>query len=150
MTEVPPQSSWSRRTWWIMGLGLALAWIVYLIVWGPQGSSGELLPPRLEGRHPGGARADYAWTLVDLDGTPVEFARYRGRAVFLNVWATWCPPCVAELPAIAHLAANPALRDVAFVCVSTDDDLESVRRFVRQQSLKLPVAWGARTLPGVF
>jgi thiol-disulfide isomerase/thioredoxin len=149
MTEMPPQSSRGRRTWWVVGLGLALAWIVYLVLWGPEGSTGDLLPPRLE-RRPLGGGADYAWTLVGLDGTPVEFSRYRGRAVFLNLWATWCPPCVAELPAIAHLAANPALRDVAFVCVSIDDDLKSVRRFVRERALTLPVVWDAGAPPAVF
>jgi thiol-disulfide isomerase/thioredoxin len=149
MTETPPQSSPSRRTWWVVSLGLALAWIVYLILWGPKGDGGDLLPPRLEGQRLGG-RADYTWTLVGLDGAPVDFARYRGRAVFLNIWATWCPPCVAELPSIAHLAANPALRDVAFICVSTDGDLEAVRRFVRERTLTLPVAWDAGVPPPVF
>lgn len=149
MTEGKPQPQ-NRRTWWIVGLGLALAWIVYLRLWGPRGLSGDLPHPRLENSSPD-ARGEYAWTLMDLEGKRLDFTRYRGRAVFLNVWATWCPPCVAELPAIAHLAANPALKDVAFVCVSIDEDLEAVRRFARTRDLRQPVFWTpAETLPGVF
>jgi thiol-disulfide isomerase/thioredoxin len=149
MTEVSPPSPRGRRTWWIVGLGLALAWAVYLVVWGPEGDRGDLLPPRLESPD-SEARADYAWRLMDLDITPVSLDRYRGRVVFLNIWATWCPPCVAELPSIAHLAANPALRDVAFVCVSVDDNLQPVRRFVRERAPMLPVVWSAGAPPEVF
>jgi hypothetical protein len=57
---------------------------------------------------------------------------------------------VAELPSIARLAANPELRDVAFLCVAVDEDIETVRHFVRSRALTLPVAWNAGTPPEVF
>src|SRR5205823_4576372 len=75
---------------------------------------------------------------------------YRGKAVFLNVWATWCGPCVRELPAIANLAANPRLKDVAFVCVATDEDQDAVRRFLAQRKLNLPVLHAVGRPPEVF
>ncbi|HEX8200711.1 MAG TPA: TlpA disulfide reductase family protein [Isosphaeraceae bacterium] len=137
MTEMSSRAPRYRWAGWVVGL--ALAWVVYLIPWGPRGEG-----PRPE------MRADFQWTMADLAGAPVEFAHYRGRPVFLNVWATWCPPCVAELPSIARLAANPALRDVAFLCVSVDEDVETVRRFVRDRGMTLPVAWDAGTMPAVF
>ncbi len=67
--------------------------------------------------------ADYDWSLMDLDGQPVSFAKFKGKTVFLNIWATWCGPCVGEMPSIAKLARNPRLQDknIEFVCVSTDD-----------------------------
>jgi thiol-disulfide isomerase/thioredoxin len=69
----------------------------------------------------GGGQASYAWKVRSLEGRPVDLARYKGRAIFLNLWATWCPPCREEMPSIARLAANPRLKDVAFLCVSNED-----------------------------
>ena len=66
--------------------------------------------------------ADYDWSPVDLNDQPVPFSRFKGKTVFLNFWATWCGPCVSEMPSIEELAKNPRLRDknIAFVCVSRD------------------------------
>src|SRR4051794_25852945 len=114
MTQPAPTSG---RIWWYLGLGSAAAWCLYLSLFGPRREMG---PPQLEGT--GLAEpAEYRWTLRDLDDAPVDFGRYRGKVVFLNIWATWCPPCVSELPLIAKLAADPRLADVAFVCAATDE-----------------------------
>ena len=76
--------------------------------------------------------ADYDWSLLDLNDQPVSFAKFKGRPVFLNIWATWCGPCVREMPSIAALAADPRLegKNIEFVCVSTDDSTEAVRRYL--------------------
>jgi len=97
-----------------------------------------LAPPRFAGSSTGG-RADYSWPVTDLDGRPVDLGRYRGKAVFLNVWATWCGPCVAEMPSIARLAADPRLKDVAFVGISVDDDAAPVRRFLKEHGLSCTI-----------
>ena len=67
--------------------------------------------------------ADYNWSLMDLDGQAVSFAKFKGKTVFLNIWATWCGPCVGEMPSIAKLARDPRLhnKNIEFLCVSTDD-----------------------------
>jgi thiol-disulfide isomerase/thioredoxin len=69
--------------------------------------------------------------------------------VFLNLWATWCPPCVAELPSIANLVRNARLKDVAFVCV-TDEDAETVRQFLDRKQLNIPVLLTDDPPPPVF
>ncbi len=133
------------RTWWIIGLGFAVAWCLILIFVVPRQGLGT---PRLD--NPGAGRpAQFDWKLSDLNDAPVDFARYKGRTVFLNIWATRCPPCVAELPAIATLAANPRLKEVAFVCVSTDESPEVLRRFVRDKKWPMTVL-RATELPDVF
>jgi len=142
----PPKSGHPR--WWLLALGLTCAWALFLTFFGPKGPRGDLAPPRLEPQPPTSV-ADYAWTLEGPDGKPVDFGRFRGRAVFLNIWATWCPPCLDELPAIANLAANPRLRDVAFLCASTDDDPEVLRRFLAGHAWKFPIA-RATSLPPAF
>lgn len=139
------QGTGTGRGWWLAGIALVSAWFLYLYFYGPKA---PLNSPQLEGT--GLSRpAEYAWMLHDLDGTPVEFSRFRGKTVFLNIWATWCPPCVAELPAIANLARAPGLDQVAFVCVAIDQDPETVRRFLRGKDLPMTVLH-AEDRPDVF
>src|SRR5438876_538571 len=115
MSQPTPQP---RRTWLIVGVVFAATWVLYLFVFGPRQGVRPLPPPRLEGSGLA-PPADYGWTLYGLDGSPVEFARFQGKPVFLNLWATWCPPCRDELPAIDNLASNPRLKGVSFVCAAT-------------------------------
>lgn len=132
------------RTWIYVGVAVVVFWAVYLAFFNPltprgtadlgQGASGE---------------ADYSWTLVDLEGQPVEFSRFKGKPVFLNIWATWCGPCVMEMPSIAELSANPKLKDVAFICASTDDSAITVKRFLNGKNWPMTVLM-AKDLPRVF
>ena len=128
------------RTWLYVGLGLVVAWVAYLALFGP-GVGGLIDTSEDHGR------ADYRWRVLDLDGRPVEFSRFKGKAVFLNVWATWCPPCVAEMPSIARLAADPRLKDVAFVCVSTDNSAEPVKSFLAGKGWPMTVLRATETPP---
>ncbi len=123
------------------------AWVVFLFLYRPRGPA-NLDPPRLSPPFPV-AKADVRWTLRNLDGSPKAFSDYQGHAVFLNIWATWCPPCRDELPAIANLASNPRLKGVSFLCASVDEDLDTLRDFVKAKKLTVPVA-RATTLPEVF
>lgn len=138
------------RTWLYVGLGFVILWGIYLAFFNPGGpnleSSGASTP------------ADYSWKLLDLDDKPVEFSKYKGKTVFLNVWATWCGPCVREMPSIAALAANPGLKDVAFVCVSTDDSAGVVKQFLAGKNwpmtilraTELPPAFATEGIPATF
>jgi cytochrome c biogenesis protein CcmG/thiol:disulfide interchange protein DsbE len=88
--------------------------------------------------------------LPSIAGGDFDFASQRGKVVVLHFWATWCPPCVAELPSLERLyrALGPA--GLSVVTVSTDDDEGELRRFLSERSLTLPVlrdaggrvAWG--------
>jgi thiol-disulfide isomerase/thioredoxin len=75
---------------------------------------------------------------VDLDGRPVRLDDLRGRAVFLNFWATWCGPCRREIPAIDRLARRSGQR-VAVVTVATDSSAADVQQFLRNARSKIPV-----------
>ena len=61
-----------------------------------------------------------AETFRDLYGNPVTLADYSGKVVLLNVWATWCPPCRAEMPSIDRLAGEMSGDDFAVIPLSTD------------------------------
>lgn len=69
---------------------------------------------------------------VDAAGKPVRIADYKGKVVVLNLWATWCPPCVAEMPTLAKLAAAYEGKPVVVVAVSVDQakDVEKARAFI--------------------
>lgn len=118
-------------------------WVVYLMIAGPRRLND------LDGPEPG-RPVDYNWTLQDLDGNDVKFDRYRGKTLFLNIWATWCPPCVAEMPSIARLAATEELKGkVEFVCVATDETINAVRSFLRGKDWPMTILHAA-ALPPVF
>ena len=99
--------------------------------------------------------ADFDWVLRSADGAELRLEAYRGRVLFLNLWATWCVPCVAELGSIERLAASLADTDVAFLLVSPESS-DAVRSFARRLGIGLPVlteatraprAWGVEAVP---
>jgi thiol-disulfide isomerase/thioredoxin len=142
MTAVKPGSN---RIWWILSLVFVSGWCLFLYFFGPTASR-HGAPPVLEGTALS-KLADYGWILSDLDGRPVPFARYRGKAVLLNVWATWCPPCVAELPTIARLARSARLERVAFVCVAVQKDRDAVREFLKDKDWPMTFLHAAEIPP---
>ncbi len=81
--------------------------------------------------------ADYDWTLMDIEGSPVSFSEFKGEVVFLSIWATWCPPCRAEMPNIQHLYEQYGDR-VSFVLASQEDP-ETILRFMEDQGYSMPV-----------
>jgi cytochrome c biogenesis protein CcmG/thiol:disulfide interchange protein DsbE len=77
--------------------------------------------------------------LPSLAGGEVDLASQRGKVVVLNFWATWCPPCVAEMPSLERLHRSLSPEGVSVVTVSTDEDEAELRRFVAEHALTLPV-----------
>ncbi|MGD0941038.1 MAG: TlpA disulfide reductase family protein [Terracidiphilus sp.] len=63
--------------------------------------------------------------------TSVHLANYRGRVVLLNFWATWCPPCIQEMPGL--IALHHERPDLAIVAVSIDDDSEAYSQFLARR-----------------
>lgn len=80
--------------------------------------------------------------VADLDGRPHGPAEYAGQVVVMNVWATWCPPCIAEIPGFVDLAAEFS-GDVQFLGLSQDDDPADVRVFAQKRGVPYPLLVGA-------
>lgn len=79
---------------------------------------------------------DYNWRLTGLNTTSVEGETLKGKIVFLNFWATWCPPCVAELPGIQQLY-NDYKDKVSFVFIS-NEKWETIDAFYKKNAYDLP------------
>jgi peroxiredoxin len=70
-------------------------------------------------------------------GRSIRLADLRGKVVVVNFWATWCPPCVEELPSLDRFARTYAPRGVEVVAISVDDDVKAYRDFLQARSLSL-------------
>lgn len=84
------------------------------------------------------AEAFFARTFNDLDGQPVEMARWKDRIVVVNFWATWCPPCVEEMPDLQRAHDEYADRGVTVVGLGIDSPA-ALKRFRDQHGLSLPL-----------
>jgi thiol-disulfide isomerase/thioredoxin len=100
-------------------------------------SRGYFLPVAAPATQPLGA-ARYDLPLRTLDGKSVSLAQFRGEVIFLNVWASWCPPCRGEMPGIDRLYRE-AGGQVAFVLLSVDDNRKRLDHYLAQQGYQLPV-----------
>jgi len=78
--------------------------------------------------------------LLDLDDKPAgSVADFKGQAVILNFWASWCRPCQMELPALQKIAKERAGQKVKFITVNLDTTGTVARKFIEKRRLDLPV-----------
>ncbi len=76
-------------------------------------------------------------TFRDLHGNPVTLADYSGKVVLVNIWATWCPPCRAEMPTLDRLAGAMDGPDFAVIALSTDrGGVERVAKFLENMQIE--------------
>ena len=91
------------------------------------------------------------FSMLDLEGNSLQFEELKGKVIFLNLWATWCPPCLAEMPNIQSLYEKTGSDKIAFVMLSVDQDgREKVKKFIDRKGFSFPVYLPAGPLPDVF
>jgi thiol-disulfide isomerase/thioredoxin len=91
-----------------------------------------------------------AFTVQDVNGKMVNLQTLKGKKVFMNLWASWCPPCRREMPSIEKLAKSVDSSKVSFVMLSMDENFDKAKTFVKQQQLSLPVFFPAENLPALL
>jgi thiol-disulfide isomerase/thioredoxin len=111
----------------------------------------ELLPPSFPEklRIAIYGQADYSWPLRTLDGRETKLSEFRDKVVFINLWATWCMPCVAEMPNIQGLYDSLKSERVAFLLISNEPK-ETVKKFLNDKKFTFPVYLCNKELPCVF
>lgn len=107
-------------------------------------------------RWPAGQAAPVLQAL-DLQGKVWRLSELRGRAVVLNFWATWCPPCRAEMPTLQQLAEIYGPEKLVVLAVNVSEGPRRINQYVQASGLTLPVLldangeiarqWGANVLP---
>jgi thiol-disulfide isomerase/thioredoxin len=91
---------------------------------------------------------DYNWVLAWGENEPYYFSNLRDKVVIVNFWATWCPPCVAEMPELQSLYRKYGDR-VAFVLV-TNENQDAVEAFMEKNQYLMPVFYLATEPPDIF
>ena len=81
--------------------------------------------------------SSYQWQLVDATGKIVSLQEYKGKMIFINFWATWCPPCIAEMPSMQKLY-DDYKNKIVFLFVTTDS-FEKANKFSTKEGLSLPI-----------
>jgi thiol-disulfide isomerase/thioredoxin len=91
-----------------------------------------------------------AFTVQNANGETVNLQSFKGKKVFVNLWATWCPPCRREMPSIQRLSQQVDPAKVAFVMLSLDDDFNKAKSFIQSKKLDLPIYYPGENLPELF
>lgn len=98
--------------------------------------------------------------LRDLSGQPVKLADFKGKVVVVNFWATWCAPCIEEMPSLERLREKLSLAGLEVLAVNYQEAQPRIEAFLKKRPLKLTIlrdhdgsarnAWGVRVFPTSF
>jgi thiol-disulfide isomerase/thioredoxin len=87
----------------------------------------------------------------DVKGKVIDLGDLKGKVIFLNFWATWCPPCIAEMPGVNKLYEKFRHdNDVVFILADADGDLLKSQKFMDRKKFGLPVYAVAAEIPEVL
>jgi len=90
------------------------------------------------------------FTRKALDGKSVHLGSYRDKVVLLNFWATWCGPCIAEIPKFSSWQTKYGAQGLQVLGISMDDDRAPVDKFYRKYQLTYPIAMGDEHLGELY
>ncbi|KAF1029926.1 MAG: Thiol-disulfide oxidoreductase ResA [Burkholderia plantarii] len=80
----------------------------------------------------------WAASVTDADGKPQSLARFKGQKVVINFWASWCGPCVKEMPELVNLSHQYAAKGVHFVGIGVDSS-QNVKAFLQKVKVDYPI-----------
>lgn len=83
----------------------------------------------------------FATALDDLAGKAVKLDRYKGKTLIVNFWASWCPPCIAEMPELSRFYQEHGSKNIQMIGIAIDNPT-SVRNFLKTHAVSYPVYLG--------
>ncbi len=100
------------------------------------------------------------FTLQDIDGNIHRLADYRGKALIVNFWATWCPPCRAEMPSMERAWKKERSNGIVILAINVGEDEDTIFQFTADYPVTFPLLmdqdsevvgpWGVRGLPTTY
>lgn len=115
-----------------------------------------------DNKHPAVSIGNYApkFVLTDLNKKTINLDDYKGKKVILNFWATWCPPCVSEMPLLQEVYNNRRGEGVEVIGINYNEDYDRVKKFISEKGvtftvfidsdLKVSMDYGVIGLPVTF
>lgn len=92
-----------------------------------------------------------AISFKSADGKIVNLADQKGKVVFINFWATWCPPCIAEMPSVNQLHEKlKGNKNIVFIMVDADNDFGRSASFMSKHDFSLPIYQANSTMPNAL
>lgn len=91
---------------------------------------------------PPAPRVDLQYLLEDMSGAKVDLARFAGKPMIINLWATWCGPCRLETPQLVALADKFGKQGLVVIGVSVDDAPDAIRAFAAEYQVSYPMLVG--------
>lgn len=77
--------------------------------------------------------------IMNINGNTSKLSNYKNKIIMLNLWATWCPPCRAEMPSMQKLYDNYKNKDFTIIAVSQGEDLNTVKKFLVNNPFNFPI-----------
>jgi thiol-disulfide isomerase/thioredoxin len=90
---------------------------------------------------------DYSGTFTTPQGSLIDLEAYRGKTVFINLWATWCPPCRAEMPHISEMYKKiKDTENLEYLMIALDKDFEKSKKLVNDKGWSFPIVHASHGL----
>ena len=87
-------------------------------------------------------KSELEMAFPDLEGKPHALNEWKGKILIVNFWATWCPPCLEEMPEFVKLQNELGPKGLQFIGILTDDEADAARAFLKDKPLNYPVLDG--------
>ena len=95
-------------------------------------------------------KASYDLAIEDMEGNIYSLEHFKNKVIFMNQWASWCAPCIAEMPSIQNLFEKIETEDIVFIMLSLDADRAKAKQFIVRKGYTFPVYFPAGNIPAVY
>ena len=99
-----------------------------------------VIKPDTESSIPDSDKFDYSGKFTGINGERIDLDDFRGKTLFINLWATWCAPCRAEMPHISQLYKKLESHDnIEFLMIALDEDFDKSKKYIDKKGFTFPV-----------